>query len=120
MKEFPQFDLKNDQIYFTGEMIYPWMFDEYNCLKPLKEVAQKLADYSDWQPLYDAKALKKNTVPCVGTIYYGDLYVDRVLAEKTAKTIRGCQYWLTNEYEHDGLRQDGEKVLDHLLAMLKG
>ena len=120
LKEFPQFDLKNSQIYFTGEMIYPWMFDEYNCLKKSKEVAQKLAEFTDWPPLYDAKILKKNTVPCVGTIYHGDLYVDRVLAEKTAKTIRGCQYWLTNEYEHDGLREDGEKVLDHLLSMLKG
>lgn len=120
LKEFPQFDMKNNQIYFTGEMIYPWMFDEYNCLKSSKEVAQKLADFSDWPSLYDAAVLKKNTVPCVGTIYHGDLYVDRVMAEKTAKTIRGCKYWLTNEYEHDGLRQDGEKVLDHLLAMLKG
>lgn len=120
LKEFPQFDMKNNQIYFTGEMIYPWMFDEYNCLKSSKEVAQKLADFSDWPSLYDAEVLKKNTVPCVGTIYHGDLYVDRVMAEKTAKTIRGCKYWLTNEYEHDGLRQDGEKVLDHLLAMLKG
>ncbi len=120
LKEFPQFDMKNNQFYFTGEMIYPWMFDEYNCLKSSKEVAQKLADFSDWPSLYDAEVLKKNTVPCVGTIYHGDLYVDRVMAEKTAKTIRGCKYWLTNEYEHDGLRQDGEKVLDHLLAMLKG
>jgi len=120
MREFPQFDLKNSQIYFTGEMIYPWMFDEYNCLKQFKKVAQQLAEYSDWPTLYDAGVLKKNTVPCVGTIYHGDLYVDRVMAEQTAKTIRGCKYWLTNEYEHDGLRQDGEVVLDRLLAMLKG
>lgn len=120
IKEFPQFDLKNNQIYFTGEMIYPWMFDEYNCLKPLKNVGQHLAEFSDWPSLYDVDVLKKNIVPCVGTIYHGDLYVDRVLAEKTAKAIRGCKYWLTNEYEHDGLREDGEKVLDHLLAMLKG
>lgn len=120
MKEFPQFDLKNDRIFFTGEMIYPWMFDEYNCLKSSKEVAQKLAEFSDWPSIYDAKVLKKNTVPCVGTIYHGDLYVDRVFAEQTARTISGCKYWLTNEYEHDGIRQDGEKVLNHLIAMLKG
>jgi len=112
--------LKNDRIFFTGEMIYPWMFDEYNCLKSSKEVAQKLAEFSDWPSIYDAKVLKKNTVPCVGTIYHGDLYVDRVFAEQTARTISGCKYWLTNEYEHDGIRQDGEKVLNHLIAMLKG
>ncbi len=120
LKEFPQFDLKNEQIYFTGEMIYPWMFDEYNCLRQFKDVANQLAARADWPSLYDRKSLKASSVPCVGTIYHGDLYVDRVLAEETAKTINGCQYWLTNEYEHDGLREDGEKVLDHLLSMLKG
>lgn len=120
MKEFPQFDLKSDRIFFTGEMIYPWMFDEYSCLKDSKEVARRLAECADWPALYDARVLKTNQVPCVGTIYHGDLYVDRVMAEETARTIGGCKYWLTNEYEHDGLRQDGEKVLNHLLAMLKG
>ncbi len=120
INDFPQFDLAGEQIYFTGEMIYPWMFDEYSCLRPLKDVANQLAVYSDWPALYERKALKACTVPCVGTIYHDDLYVDRVLAEKTAKTIRGCKYWLTNEYEHDGIREDGEKVLERLLSMLKG
>ena len=123
ISEFPQFDLntrKDEPAFFTGEMIYPWMFDEYSCLKQFKKVADKLADYTDWPPLYDKKALGSCDVPCVGTIYYDDLYVDRVLAEETAKTIRGSKYWLTNEFEHDGLREDGEKVLDRLLAMLKG
>lgn len=121
--EFPQFDLNNrkdEPAFFTGEMIYPWMFEEYSCLKQFKKVADKLAEYTHWPPLYDKNALKACDVPCVGTIYYDDLYVDRVLAEETAKTIRGSKYWLTNEFEHDGLREDGEKVLDRLLAMLKG
>lgn len=123
LKAFPQFDFsarKSDPIFFTGEMIYSWMFDEYNCLKQFRQVADKLAAYSGWPALYDREALESCTVPCVGTIYHGDLYVDRVMAEETAKTIRGCQYWLTNEFEHDGLREDGEKVLDRLLALLKG
>lgn len=122
IKEFPQFDSKanNNKIYFTGEMIYSWMFDEYSCLKQFREVADELAAYSDWPALYNREALKACTVPTVGTIYHGDLYVDRVLAEETAKTIRGCKYWLTNEFEHDGLREEGEKVLDRLLALLKG
>jgi hypothetical protein len=28
--------------------------------------------------------------------------------------------WVTDEYEHDGLRLDGEKVLGRLLDMLHG
>jgi len=118
LKEFPEFDLKHRPIFFTGEMIYSWMFDEYACLKPLKDAAQRLAEYTDWPALYDVEALKNNTVPCVASIYYDDMYVDRRFAEETASTIRGIKFWITNEYEHDGLRQDGEKILERLLSML--
>lgn len=118
--EFSEFEHSSNPHFFTGEMVYPWMFDNFKCLKQFKEVAEKLAQTSDWAPLYDAAVLKKNSVPCVGTIYYDDLYVDRFLAEETARTINGAKYWLTNEYEHDGLRQDGEKVLSKLLSMMKG
>ena len=100
-------------------MIYSWMFDEYECLKPLKHAADQLAEYSEWPALYDVEALRKNVVPCVASIYYDDMYVDRVFAELTAKNIGGLKFWITNEYEHDGLRQDGEKIFKHLIAMLK-
>jgi hypothetical protein len=46
------------------------------------------------------------------------MYVARQLAEQTASAIRGMKVWITNEYEHDGLRQDGEVLLDRLLQML--
>lgn len=29
LDEFREFDLKNNPIFFTGEMVYPWMFDQY-------------------------------------------------------------------------------------------
>jgi hypothetical protein len=28
--------------------------------------------------------------------------------------------WLTNEYEHNGLRADGGRILDRLIAMARG
>lgn len=120
LEEYPEFDLDNDPIYFTGEMIFPWMFDEYDCLKPLKDAAQQLAEYSDWPLLYDINVLRKNAVACAAAIYYNDMYVDRELSLQTAKNIQGIKLWITNEYEHDALRVDGETVLNHMLAMLKG
>jgi hypothetical protein len=30
------------------------------------------------------------------------------------------RYWLTNEYEHDGLRADGGRILDRLIALGRG
>jgi pimeloyl-ACP methyl ester carboxylesterase len=119
MAEFPEFNLDSNAVYFTGEMIYPWMFDDYACLQPLKAVANELAEYSAWPKLYDAAVLQQNTVACVAAIYYNDMYVDKSYSEQTAKQIRGLKVWITNEYEHDGLRDDGQKVLGHLLEMLQ-
>ena len=119
VSEFDEFRKDSMPIFFSGEMIYPWMFEEYTCLRPFKEVAELLAAYSQWPPLYDGDRLKNNDVPCVGTIYCNDMYVARQLAEQTAAAIRGMKVWITNEYEHDGLRQDGEVLLDRLLQMLK-
>ncbi len=119
--EYPAFDITPDQpIYFTGEMIYPWMFDEYRHLQPLKAAAEHLAAHADWPPLYDVNALQRVTVPVAATIYYNDMYVERTFAEETARLISGIRLWITDEYEHNGLRADGERVLDRLLGLLHG
>jgi pimeloyl-ACP methyl ester carboxylesterase len=119
--KYPEFDITPDKpVLFTGEMVYPWMFDEYKYLRPLKEAAEILAKYDGWPRLYDKSALQANTVLCVAAIYYNDMYVERTLSEETARNIRGIKLWVTNEYEHDGLRADGEKVLGRLLSMLHG
>jgi hypothetical protein len=34
--------------------------------------------------------------------------------------VRGLRTWVTNEHQHDGLRRDGEQVLDHLIALARG
>ncbi len=119
--EFSEFEITRDQpIFFTGEMVYPWMFEEYKYLRPLKEAAEILATYDGWSRLYDKSVLQSNTVPCAAVIYYDDMYVERTLSEETARNIRGIKLWVTNEYEHNGLRLDGEKVLGRLLGMLHG
>jgi len=119
--EYSEFEITpNQPVFFTGEMVYPWMFDEYKYLRPLKKAAEILATYDGWPRLYDKSILQSNTVPCVAVIYYNDMYVERTLSEETARNIRGIKLWVTNKYEHDGLRADGEKVLGRLLDMLHG
>jgi hypothetical protein len=34
--------------------------------------------------------------------------------------VRGLRPWVTNEWEHDGLRVSGGAVLDRLIAMNRG
>ncbi len=101
---------------FTGEMIYPWMFDDYPGLRPLRDVAELLAHEERWPVLYDPAQLAKNSVPCVAAIYAEDMYVPRALSERTAASIAGMKAWLTNEYEHNGLRSS-DAVFERLLSM---
>ena len=119
--EFPEFEYVSGQPFlFTGEMVYPWMFDEYVHLQPLKQAAEILAAFDGWPALYDLRALKANSVPCAATIYVNDMYVAPEFSEETARTIRGMRTWVTNEYEHNALRADGARVLDRLLGLLRG
>ncbi len=119
--EFPEFAITSDRpVLFTGEMIYPWMFDEYRTLQPLKEAAHILAQFDGWPQLYDREVLRQNTVPMAAAVYYNDMCVDRLLSEETASMIKGIHVWATSEYEHNGLRADGEKILGRLIGMVRG
>ncbi|MFF0414963.1 alpha/beta fold hydrolase [Kitasatospora sp. NPDC004745] len=124
-KEFPQFDARaaldsDAPVLFTGEMIYPWMFDTDPALRPLKETADLLAARADWPDLYDPARLAANTVPVVAAVYHDDMYVDTADSLETARAVRGLRTWVTNEWEHDGLRVSGGKVLDRLIKMAHG
>ena len=119
--EFPEFAVTADRpVLFTGEMVYPWMFDEYRALRPLKEAAHILAQFDGWPRLYDEEVLRQNTVPAAAVMYYNDMYVDRLLSEETASIIKGIRVWATSEYEHSGLRADGEKILGRLFGLVRG
>ncbi len=104
---------------FTAEHVFGWMFEEYGALAPLREAAELLAA-RDWPPLYDEQQLARNEVPVAAAIYAGDLYVPRAFSEQTATQIRGLRPWLTSEYNHDGLRIDGERVLGRLMDLARG
>ncbi|MFD7391998.1 alpha/beta fold hydrolase [Streptomyces sp. NPDC059852] len=122
--EFPQFDaaktLAGDgPLLFTGESIHPWMFDCDPALRPLRETAEILAARTDWTPLYDPARLAVNEVPVAAAVYHDDMYVDTAHSLATARAIRGLRTWVTDEFEHDGLRAGGPRVLDRLLALTR-
>ncbi|MFJ9242052.1 alpha/beta fold hydrolase [Streptomyces sp. NPDC101776] len=122
--EFPQFDaaktLAGDSpLLFTGETIHPWMFDCDPALRPLRDTAELLAARTDWQPLYDAGRLAANEVPVAAAVYHDDMYVDADHSLRTARSIRGLRTWVTDEFEHDGVRSGGPRVLDRLIALTR-
>lgn len=124
-RDFPRFDADAAPaaglpVLFTGETIHPWMFTSDPALAPLRETAELLAHHEQWPDLYDADQLACNEVPVAAAIYHDDMYVDTADSLATAAAIRGLRTWVTDEYEHDGLRASGGRVLDRLLRLVHG
>eukprot|EP00899_Mesostigma_viride_P023854 jgi/Mesvir1/4653/Mv03468-RA.1 len=105
---------------FTGEMTYPWMYDQMAALRPIKEAAEMLANVDDWSPIYNDEVLRRNTVPVAAAVYFEDLYVDFNLSQATVSKIQGIRTFVTNQYLHSGLRDDGAAIFERLTGMLKG
>jgi hypothetical protein len=99
--------------------VYRWMFEDYGALVPLGEAAHLLAQ-REWPALYDAADLERNGVPAAAAIYANDMYVERSFSEKTVARIGGLRACLTNEYEHNWLRADGERVPGRLIELVRG
>ena len=119
--QFPEFDPAPDRpVRFTGEMVYPWMAAEYEALRPLQACAEILAQKTDWPRLYDLDVLRHNPVPVAAAVYLDDMYVESGYSQETAVAIPGVRAWITNEYEHNALRADGERMLDRLMGMVRG
>jgi hypothetical protein len=108
-----------DQGLFSAEHVFSWMPDDYSGVTGHRDAANLLAE-REWPRLYDEGVLRSNAVPAAATIYVNDLYVERSFAEETAATIRVLKPWITNEYEHNGLRADGPRVLGRLIDLVKG
>jgi pimeloyl-ACP methyl ester carboxylesterase len=111
-------EFENSEL-FTGEHVGAWMFEDYGALRPLREASEILAR-REWPRLYDPDQLARNQVPVAAAIYANDMYVPRELSEETAGRIRGLRAWITNEYEHNGLRADGGRILGRLIDLARG
>ncbi|PBK86960.1 alpha/beta-hydrolase [Armillaria gallica] len=126
LQDYPQFSwtsVKNlaesEPIYFTGEMIFPSMFDDYANLRPLKGAAEIIAQYDGWGQLFDLQQLSKNEVKVSSVSYFDDMYVDFDLAQDTAAKIKNTEQYVTNQLVHSGLRADPKDVMKHLFQLSK-
>jgi pimeloyl-ACP methyl ester carboxylesterase len=119
--EFPSFDpAGTGPLYFTAEMIFPWMFEQQADLRGVAQAAELIAQKADWPRLYDVERLAKNTVPIAAAVYHDDAYVPRELSLETAQRVPNLRTWVTNTYEHNGLRADGVRIVKRLLGMVRG
>jgi pimeloyl-ACP methyl ester carboxylesterase len=114
----PEFAETARPLRFTGEMFYPWMFDEIRLLRPFGPAVDVLQHRTDWPARYDHARLAANEVPVVAAVYFDDLYVDADLQLQTASEIANLTTWVTDEWEHDGIGASGGGVVRHLQRLL--
>ena len=72
---------------FTGEMIYPWMFDDYPGAAAAARSRAIGSPTATWPVLYDACAACAQRGPGAAVIYAEDMYVPRGHSEATAAAI---------------------------------
>jgi len=114
----PEFAEDARPLRFTGEMFYPWMFEEIRLLQPFGPAVDVLQQRTDWPARYDHARLAANEVPVVAAVYFDDLYVDADLQLQTASEVANLTTWVTDEWEHDGIGASGGEVVRHLQRML--
>ncbi|WP_375389504.1 alpha/beta fold hydrolase [uncultured Amnibacterium sp.] len=114
----PEFATGARPLRFTGEAMFRWMFDEIRLLRPFAAAADVLAMRTEWEPLYAHARLAANEVPVAAVVYHDDLYVDAGLQLETAAAVGNVQTWVTNEWEHDGIRASGDRVVRRLLQLI--
>lgn len=113
----PEFDPDRRPLLFTGEMAFPWMFEEIRLLRPFAPAVHELAARDEWSPLYDVDRLAANEVPVAAVVYHDDMFVDSGLQLDTLSRVGSSRAWVTNEYEHDGIG-DG-RVLERLRELVR-
>jgi pimeloyl-ACP methyl ester carboxylesterase len=108
----PEFETGRHPLLFTGEAMFPWMFEQERALRPFAPAMDVLMQDTRFGVIYDADQLERNEVPLQAGVYYDDMYVDSGLQFDTLSRIGHAHYWTTNEFEHDGLH--GDRVFRHI------
>lgn len=108
--EYPGFEPARRPLGFTGEMMFPWMVEEIRSLRPFAAAANALAEHDSYTTLYDTERLAANEVPVAAIGYFDDMYVDLGYSQDTQRRLGNSHLWITNEFEHDGIRQDATIV----------
>jgi hypothetical protein len=116
-------------VLWFGEHVFPWMAEDYGELRGvgLAAVAEALAQKSDWGPLFDGdkvrEALASKKTKAAAAVYYEDMYVEFDACVKVAARggpLERCKLYITNEFQHSGLRDDGAKLFSKLYGMATG
>lgn len=115
-----------DPVFFTGEMVFRSMYDDYSELSRFKPLAEALHANTNWSVLYNIDVLKYidwNDVQIVAATYYYDQYVDfntsMAVKDRLFPRNANLRQYITSEFFHGGLRTNPDKVLNSLFDLLQ-
>ncbi|GMM36258.1 hypothetical protein DASC09_035830 [Saccharomycopsis crataegensis] len=135
------------RVFFTGEMVFKSMFDDYSELQPFKKLAYAIHTDDQWSNIYDPATLHKvydswttyyqkdlllpksspkkvskqdvKIIKVAAAIYYNDQYVDFKLSQHTIEQQMGSiRTYVTSEFFHNGLSAGTKTVMDRLFGLL--
>jgi hypothetical protein len=124
-----QITSQNEPTLFFGEHVFPWMPEDFAEVSGvgLRAVANSLATKVDWGLLYDEEKMKMvledGRTRSAAAVYYEDMYVEFDASMTVARRdgpLGKCKVYVTNEYQHSGLRDSGAKLFAKLHGMAKG
>ena len=111
-------DFREDPTLFTGEHIYPWMFEDFGALRPLRDAAHLLAEHV-WPELYDVRRLGKTTrAGGRGRLCERPLRRARVFRGGGRGDSRAPH--VGHERVRATTRADGSRVLGRLIDLVRG
>ena len=113
LERHPEYAADSRPFMFTGEAVFPWMFDEDSSLRPFRPAVELLMEDTHFGRIYDVGQLERNDVPLQAAVYFDDMYVDSGLQLDMLSRIGNARAWVTNEFEHDGVH-DGPTVFRRL------
>ena len=105
---------------FTGEHIFPWLFEDYGALAPARDGRARAGRARVAAAVRPGRAGAPTRVPAAAAIYTEDLYVERAFSEETVASTPNLHGWVTSEYDHNGVRVDGERILGRLIDLVRG
>jgi pimeloyl-ACP methyl ester carboxylesterase len=114
---------------FFGEMVFPWMAEDYvECAGiGCTLLANNLASKDDWGRLYDADQMRMvlgdGRTRSAAAVYYDDIYVDFDMCMQVTSPggpLEKTKVYITNEYQHSGLRDAGSGLFTKLHGMATG
>ncbi|EFX00792.1 proline iminopeptidase [Grosmannia clavigera kw1407] len=109
---------RSERIYLSGEHVYPFHYSQFAALRPLRAVADLLAQKADWDPLFDAQRLRANTVPVAALAYERDMFVDAALGRQTYHATGAMRYDESRDLLHTAIKDRPDIVLPWTWSIL--